>query len=83
VAGGSPETGFRGSVPPELGENNAPGGKSNGAWVWKVQRDLGKPPKAKAGRGKGSGCAHDDGGGSARRRIAGVLVPATRASFGL
>jgi hypothetical protein len=43
-------------------------------------RDL---PEAKAGLGKGSGGAHHDGGGSARRRIAGACVPATRASFGL
>jgi hypothetical protein len=40
------------------------------------------PPGAKAGLGEGSGGAHDDGGGSARRRIAGVRVPATRASLG-
>jgi hypothetical protein len=30
------------------------------------------PPRATAGLGEGSGDAHDDGGGSARRRIAGV-----------
>jgi hypothetical protein len=40
------------------------------------------PPRAKAGLGEGSGGAHDDGGGSARRRIAGARVPATRASLG-
>jgi hypothetical protein len=28
---------------------------------------MGKPPRAKAGLGKGSGYAHDNGGGSARR----------------
>jgi hypothetical protein len=81
--GGSPEIGFRGGAPPELGKINAPEVKLNGAWVWKVQRDLGKPPKVKAECGKGSGCAHDDGGGSARRCIVGARVPATRASFGL
>jgi hypothetical protein len=41
------------------------------------------PPGAKAGLGEGSGGAHDDGSGSARRRIAGARVSATRASFGL
>jgi hypothetical protein len=40
------------------------------------------PPRAKAGLGEGSGSAHDDGGGSAWRRIAGARVPATRASLG-
>jgi hypothetical protein len=38
------------------------------------------PPGAKAWLGEGSSGAHDDGGGSARRRIAGAHVPATRAS---
>jgi hypothetical protein len=40
------------------------------------------PPRAKAGLGEGSGGAHNDGGGSARRRITGARVPATRASLG-
>jgi hypothetical protein len=40
------------------------------------------PPRAKAGLGEGSGGAHDDGGGSARRHITGARVPATRASLG-
>jgi hypothetical protein len=40
------------------------------------------PPGATAGLGEGSGGAHDDGGGSARRCIAGASVPATRASLG-
>jgi hypothetical protein len=43
---------------------------------------MGNPPRATAGLGEGSGGAHDDGGGSARRRIAGTRVPATRASLG-
>jgi hypothetical protein len=41
------------------------------------------PPGAKAGLGEGSGGVHDDGGGSAWRRIAGARVLTTRASFGL
>jgi hypothetical protein len=40
------------------------------------------PPGAKAGLREGSGGAHDYGGGSARRRIAGARVPATRVSLG-
>jgi hypothetical protein len=40
------------------------------------------PPGAKAGLWEGSGGAHGDGGGSARRRITGARVPATRASLG-
>jgi hypothetical protein len=43
---------------------------------------MGKPPRAKAGLGKGLGCTHDDGGGSARRCITGTRVPATRAGLG-
>jgi hypothetical protein len=81
--GGSLEVGFRGGASPELGDLGAPGVKTTRAWVKKVQRDLGRPSRAKAGRGKDSGCAHDDRGGSARRCIAGARVPATRASFGL
>jgi hypothetical protein len=41
------------------------------------------PPRATAGFGRGSGGAHDDGGGSARRRIAGARVLAAGASLGL
>jgi hypothetical protein len=40
------------------------------------------PPRATAELGEGSSGAHDDGGGSAQRRIAGACVPATRASLG-
>jgi hypothetical protein len=40
------------------------------------------PPRAKAGLGEGSGDAHDDGGGSAWRRIASARVSATRVSLG-
>jgi hypothetical protein len=43
---------------------------------------MGNPPRVTAGLGEVSGGAHDDGGGSARRRIAGARVPATRASLG-
>jgi hypothetical protein len=32
------------------------------------------PPRATVGLGEGSGGTHDDGGGSARRRIAGARV---------
>jgi hypothetical protein len=62
--------------------NGAPGVKSTGLWVGHDQRVTRDPPGAKAGLGEGSGGAHDDGGESARRRIAGARVPATRASLG-
>jgi hypothetical protein len=39
-------------------------------------------PRATAGLGEGSGGAHDDGGGSARRCIAGARVPAAGAGLG-
>jgi hypothetical protein len=74
-AGRSPGIGFRGGaarVSPDFTVNGAPEAKSGGAWVWDKLRDTSKPPRAKAGLGKDSGDAHDDGGGSARRRIAGV-----------
>jgi hypothetical protein len=71
-----------GGSSPELGDLGAPRVKTTRAWVWEVQRSMRDPPGAKAGLGEGSGGAHDDGGGSARRRIAGVRVPATRASLG-
>jgi hypothetical protein len=41
---------------------------------------MGKPPRAKAGLGKGSGDAHDDRGGSTRRCIAGVRRSGLRES---
>jgi hypothetical protein len=40
------------------------------------------PPTATAGLGDGSGGSHDDGGGSARRRIAGARVPVIGAGLG-
>jgi hypothetical protein len=43
---------------------------------------MGNSPRAKAGLGEALGGAHDDGGGSARRHIAGARVPAARASLG-
>jgi hypothetical protein len=43
---------------------------------------MGNPPRVTAGLVEVSGGAHDDGGGSARRRIAGARVPATRARLG-
>jgi hypothetical protein len=39
-------------------------------------------PRATAGLGEDSSGAHDDGGGSARRRIAGARVPAAGAGLG-
>jgi hypothetical protein len=41
---------------------------------------MGKPPRAKAGLGKASGDTHDDGGGSARRCIAGMRRSGLRES---
>jgi hypothetical protein len=43
---------------------------------------MGNSPRAKVGLGEASGGAHDDGGGSARRRITGARVLAARASLG-
>jgi hypothetical protein len=84
--GRTPATIFRGGAArgsPDLAVNGAPGVKLIGFWVWRDQRVMRDPPGAKAGLGEGSGGAHDNGDGSARRRIAGVHVLATRASFGL
>jgi hypothetical protein len=72
----------RGSGSPELLKSDAPRVKTTRAQVWDGLRDMGNPPRVTAGLGEVSGGAHDDGGGSARRRIAGVRVPATRASLG-
>jgi hypothetical protein len=72
----------RGLSSPELLKSDAPGVKSTRARVWKVQRDMGKPPGPKVGLGEASGGVHDDGGGSARRHIAGARVPAAGASLG-
>jgi hypothetical protein len=75
AAGRSPGIGFRGGaaqVSPDFTVNGAPEAKSGGAWVWDKLRETSKPPRAKAGLGKDSGDAHDDGGGSTRRRIASV-----------
>jgi hypothetical protein len=41
------------------------------------------PPRATTGLGEGSGGAHDDGGGSAWRCVAGARVPAAGAGLGL
>jgi hypothetical protein len=76
---------FRGGArlgSPDFANNGAPRVKSTGLWVGHEQRVTRDPPRAKAGLGEGSGGTHDDGGGSARRRIAGTRVPATRASLG-
>jgi hypothetical protein len=40
------------------------------------------PPRATAGLGDGSGGSHDDGGSSARQRIAGARVPVAGAGLG-
>jgi hypothetical protein len=63
-------------------EIDAPGVKTTRAWAREAQCDMRDPPEAKAGLGDALGCAHDDGGGSVRRRIVGARVPATRASLG-
>jgi hypothetical protein len=83
AAGRSPESRFCGGaarVSPDFTVNGAPEAKSGGAWVWDKLRDTSKPPSAKAGLGKHSGDTHDDGGGSARRRIAGVRRSSLRES---
>jgi hypothetical protein len=72
----------RGLGLPELLKSDAPRVKTTRARVWDGLRDMGNPPRVTAGLGEVSGGAHDDGGGSARRRIAGARVPATRASLG-
>jgi hypothetical protein len=78
-----PETNPRGGA--RLGSsdfalNGAPGVKSAGLWVGHDQRVTRDLPGAKAGLGKGLGDAHDDRGGSARRRIAGVWRSGLRKS---
>jgi hypothetical protein len=78
AAGGSPEIGFRGGAPPELGEINAPGVKSNGAWVCRDQRDTRDPPKALVGLGVVRDCARGGGSGFARRSSPACGVPATK-----
>jgi hypothetical protein len=72
----------RGLGSPVLLKSDAPRVKTARARVWDGQRDMGNPPRVTAGLGEVSGGAHDDGGGSARRHIAGACVPATRASLG-
>jgi hypothetical protein len=67
---------------PDFALNGAPAVKTTRARVWKVHRSMRDPPGATTGLGEVSGGAHDDGGRSARRRIAGARVPATRASLG-
>jgi hypothetical protein len=62
--------------------NGAPGVKLTGHWVGHDQRVTRDPPGAKTGLEEGSGGVHDDGGGSAWRRLAGACVPATRANVG-
>jgi hypothetical protein len=57
---------------PELGVPAAPGAKTTRAQVGRDQRDMSDPPGAKAGLGGRSSCGYDGGGGSARRRVAGV-----------
>jgi hypothetical protein len=64
--GVSPEIGFRGGAPLELGEINAPGVKSNGAWVCRDQRDTRDPPEALVGLGVVRDCTRGDGSGFAR-----------------
>jgi hypothetical protein len=71
-----------GDASPELLKSDAPGVKTTRARVRDGLRNMGNSPRAKAGLGEASGGAHDDGGGSARRRIAGARVPAARVSLG-
>jgi hypothetical protein len=75
--GGSLEIGFRGGAPSELGEINAPGVKSNGAWVCRDQRDTRDPPEALVGLGVVQDCARSGGSGFARRSSPACSVPAT------
>jgi hypothetical protein len=71
-----------GSGSSELLKSDAPRVKTTRARVWDGLRDMGNPPRVTAGLGEVSGGVHDNGGGSARRRIVGARVPATRASLG-
>jgi hypothetical protein len=83
AVGRSPEISLRGGaarVSPDFTVSGAPVAKSGGAWVWDKLHDTSKPPRAKAGLGKDSGDAHDDRGGSSRRRIAGVRRSGLRES---
>jgi hypothetical protein len=57
---------------PEFLKFDAPRVKTTRARVWHGLRDMGNPPRVTAGLGEVSGGAHDDGGGSAPRRIAGA-----------
>jgi hypothetical protein len=82
---GSPETISRGGArlgSPDFALNGAPGVKTTRARVWEVQRSMRDSPRATAGLGEGSSGAHDDGGGSTRRRIGGARVPAAGAGLG-
>jgi hypothetical protein len=74
VAGGSPEIGFYGGASPELVEINAPGVKSNGAWVRRDQRDTRDPPESLAGLGGARGHGRDGGGRSRRRSSSACAV---------
>jgi hypothetical protein len=73
----------RGSGSLELLKADALRVKTTRARVWDGLRDMGNPPRATAGLGEVSGGAHDDGGGSARRRIAGVRRSGLREAKGL
>jgi hypothetical protein len=75
-------TAARGSSSLELLKSDAPRVKTTRARVWDGLSDMGNPPRVTAGLGEVSVGAHDGGGGSARRRITGARVPATRASLG-
>jgi hypothetical protein len=61
AAGSSPGIGFRGGASPELGDLSASGIKTTRAWVKEDQRDMGKPPRAKARLGKAQGERIDGG----------------------
>ena len=57
---------------PELAELGLPGVNSIGVWVRDGLRDMRNPPGPKAGCGEVLNTGRGGGGGTARRRIAGV-----------
>jgi hypothetical protein len=63
AAAWSPKSGLRGGASPALANLGAQEIKTTRAWVLEVQRDMGKPLRAKAGLGKDSCDTHDDGAG--------------------
>ena len=67
----APATCSRGGGSPDLAKLGRPGVKSTRIWVWGDLRGTCSPPGAFAGLGVVCGGACRDGGGPARRGIAG------------